>query len=353
MPSLGAHLRDLRERRGVSLDEISRTTRVARSYLEALEAGDFAKLPAPVFTRGFIRAYCQVLGESPADALARFNEQARDGGDDSPPPYERHPRTPSRTRGSLMVSFVLLVVLGAALLAVTLTLRSGRDASQSRPAVTKAEPQPPKAERPAPSPPADTPAVTTDSTPPAPSVPAGPGPTPASVQPPPAAGTGPASTPVAPERRPDPAANAATTERPGSSTVPAARPPERPATVASPVRPPERPAATTAPSAPAPTPVATSPARDAERIAASATAPYRLIARASEPTWVRVRTEDGRHLSEETIPAGQVREWVSNRRFSVVVGNAAGVRLELNGVTLPALGPSRGVVELSLPPQAQ
>lgn len=68
---------------------------------------------------------------------------------------------------------------------------------------------------------------------------------------------------------------------------------------------------------------------------------------------MRVRTEDGRHLSDETIPAGHVREWVSNRRFTVVVGNAGGVRLELNGVTLPALGPSRGVVELSLPPQTQ
>ena len=86
---------------------------------------------------------------------------------------------------------------------------------------------------------------------------------------------------------------------------------------------------------------------------ASANAPYRLIARTNEATWVRVRTDDGRQLTEETIPAGQVREWVSNRRFSVVVGNAAGVKLEFNGVTLPPLGPSRAVVELRLPPQSQ
>jgi hypothetical protein len=65
---------------------------------------------------------------------------------------------------------------------------------------------------------------------------------------------------------------------------------------------------------------------------------------------MRVRTEDGRG-TEETVPAGEVREWVSNRPFTVTLGNAAGVSLELNGRKLPALG-GRGVVitRLVLPP---
>ena len=78
--------------------------------------------------------------------------------------------------------------------------------------------------------------------------------------------------------------------------------------------------------------------------------PYRLVARTLEPTWLRVRTDDGR-ATEETIPAGEVREWVSNRPFIVTVGNAAGVTLELNGQKLPPLG-ARGAVisRLILPP---
>jgi len=78
--------------------------------------------------------------------------------------------------------------------------------------------------------------------------------------------------------------------------------------------------------------------------------PYRLVARTMEPTWLRVRTEDGR-ASEETIPAGEVREWISNRPFVVTIGNAAGVALELNGQKLPPLG-GRGAVinRLILPP---
>ena len=45
MTSVGEFLRELRTRRGVSLDEIARKTRVAQRYLEALEADAFEDLP--------------------------------------------------------------------------------------------------------------------------------------------------------------------------------------------------------------------------------------------------------------------------------------------------------------------
>jgi cytoskeleton protein RodZ len=81
--------------------------------------------------------------------------------------------------------------------------------------------------------------------------------------------------------------------------------------------------------------------------------PYRLVARVSEATWVRVRMDEGR-LTEETIPAGEVREWVSNTPFVLTVGNAGGIALELNGRPLPPLG-ARGAVisRLVIPPTLQ
>jgi hypothetical protein len=88
-----------------------------------------------------------------------------------------------------------------------------------------------------------------------------------------------------------------------------------------------------------------------ETLAGSVSSPYRLIARISEPTWLRVRTDDGR-TSEETLAAGEVREWVSDRPFVLTIGNAGGVALELNGRALPSLG-ARGAVipRLVLPPE--
>ena len=78
--------------------------------------------------------------------------------------------------------------------------------------------------------------------------------------------------------------------------------------------------------------------------------PYRLVARTVEATWLRVRTDDGR-ATEETIPAGEVREWISNRPFIVTIGNAGGIALELNGRKLPPLGERGAVISrLVLPP---
>src|SRR5205085_2624606 len=215
MASVGDYLRELRDRRGISLEEISRITRVASSYLEALESDRQSALPAPVFTRGFIRAYCQALGESPDEALARYD--GREGGVSASPRPAAAPSTPAstteseaRSRSAVLVSFVLLVILGMALFAVALM------------------------------------------------------------------------------------------------TQPAC---------------------------------------------AGVASPYRRVARVSEPTWSRGRTGDG-SSTEETVPAGQSRGWVSNRPFVLTLGNAGGVSLELNGRTLPPLGPSGTVISrIVLPPQ--
>ena len=72
-----------------------------------------------------------------------------------------------------------------------------------------------------------------------------------------------------------------------------------------------------------------------------------------EPTWIRVRTEDGK-TSEETIPAGEVREWFSTGPFTLTIGNAGGVAFELNGRALPPLGASGVVIpRIVLPTESQ
>jgi cytoskeletal protein RodZ len=50
---------------GASLADAEEATRVRRRYLEALEADDYAALPPPVYTRGFVRTYAEYLGLNP------------------------------------------------------------------------------------------------------------------------------------------------------------------------------------------------------------------------------------------------------------------------------------------------
>ena len=293
MASVGDYLRELRQRRGLSLEEMSRATRVASRYLECLESDRFSALPAPVFTRGFIRAYCQAVGEPPDEALARY--ESRDGATPPPPrttPAAGPPPVPAesgaRSRSAVLVSFVLLVILGMALFAVALMTQPAREERVDR------------------RPPAD--AVASLPAPAAPTVPEA---------------SPPSSPPAAPPTPPRPAA-VAPPPAPASAIVTAA-----------PVR-------ATAPPAWLP---------DVQAATGGVASPYRLVAHVSEATWIRVRTEDGRNI-EETVPAGEVREWVSNRPFVLTLGNAGGVTLELNGRTLPPLGASGAVISrIVLPPQ--
>ena len=123
MSSPGIRLRELREAKGVSLDDIARSTRVGRRHLEALETDSWGELPAPVFVKGFIRAYCEFLDASPDEALGLYREASGE-----PVKHERLQSAvhapPSRRAGPLMVSLVLFIVLGASLFALRIGLKS-------------------------------------------------------------------------------------------------------------------------------------------------------------------------------------------------------------------------------------
>lgn len=315
MAGLGAYLSQLREERGPSIEELARVTRVSSRYLEALEREDFAQLPAPVFTKGYIRAYCQALGVPVEEALSRYSETVRVPVVTAPVGAAARPADDGRRpRGTLLLSFVLLVGFGVALFAVALFLQSGRPERTVRP----------------PAPPAPSVEVAAKA-PAAPSTPEGP----PSAPPSPA----PAALPEVPPPAAPPPSPAASVPSPPAAVAPPLRPAD--AKPAPPVE--ARPSAAEVKSA---TVVIEPP----PLLLRSVVSPYRLVARTMESTWLRVRTEDGR-ASEETIPAGEVREWISNRPFIVTIGNAAGVALELNGQKLPPLG-GRGAVinRLMLPP---
>ena len=57
--SIGQQLRDAREDLQLSLQRTSSGTRISQPFITLIEKGQFDKLPAPVFARGFIRCLCQ------------------------------------------------------------------------------------------------------------------------------------------------------------------------------------------------------------------------------------------------------------------------------------------------------
>ena len=70
--SIGLELREARIRRGRSLRQAHRATRIPTEFIEAIEAEEWERLPAAPFTRGFVSSYSEYLGLDAADVLARI-----------------------------------------------------------------------------------------------------------------------------------------------------------------------------------------------------------------------------------------------------------------------------------------
>jgi cytoskeletal protein RodZ len=76
MESIGEFFKQVRETKGLTVDEVSSKTRIRSDFIKALEDGNFSKLPDQVFARGFVRSYARSLGLDEEDAIQRFAKSA-------------------------------------------------------------------------------------------------------------------------------------------------------------------------------------------------------------------------------------------------------------------------------------
>jgi cytoskeleton protein RodZ len=70
--SFGTQLKQEREKQGVTLEDISLTTKIGTRMLRALEEEHFDQLPGGIFNKGFIRAYARCLGMDEEQAIADY-----------------------------------------------------------------------------------------------------------------------------------------------------------------------------------------------------------------------------------------------------------------------------------------
>lgn len=176
LASFGEELRREREIRGISLKEISDATKISKRFLEAIERNDHRTLPAPVFTRGFVREYARYLGLNAEEMVNRYNyAAANDDRIEKPPQIPVHPNVPVRDispkpppkRGipspfaRVDRNFVFLILIAVALAAVVFwVIRSKRFEGEADTETTTMVPI--TTTRPAPPPPAETAAPAPD-----------------------------------------------------------------------------------------------------------------------------------------------------------------------------------------------
>ncbi len=120
---IGRILSTARDDVGLTTADIARITRIPKGSIVALEQDDFESLPAPVFVRGFIRAYCREVDVEPSEVLGRYDAQiheaemhraAEDEQDLGPLLLVGSHVAPQSSDRGLQISHVLLLLLALA-----------------------------------------------------------------------------------------------------------------------------------------------------------------------------------------------------------------------------------------------
>jgi cytoskeletal protein RodZ len=81
----GRELAFARERLSLSLEELSRRTKIGMPYLVAIENDDVEKLPGHFYARGFLRAYAHEVHCDAEDIVRRFGIAAEEHARNMPP----------------------------------------------------------------------------------------------------------------------------------------------------------------------------------------------------------------------------------------------------------------------------
>ncbi|HYM69014.1 MAG TPA: RodZ domain-containing protein [bacterium] len=319
---IGERLRNAREARGLSLDDVEAATRIRRRYLEALEDEAFDRLPGPAYVRGFLNGYASYLG-LPSEEIASMYPMplgARVAVRASPVDVRITPVTPRSRARRFVIGASLVLLCGAAVIAYILY-------GQLRQFIGTPEPT-------------SQGGASTASSSAAPSASPGPGSGAAGTN---AAGTRSAGSAAAP------AVGGAPRSTPGStapfSPGPAARPPATPSGTAPPsaagAASPGGATGTSQPSGASPSgSAAPSTTLQATVSAASVT----VTAVATDRSWVRA-VADGVTVFEGFLSAGDQQVWQAKRQLTLRVGNASALSLTVNGRSVGRLGNPGDVVD--------
>jgi cytoskeleton protein RodZ len=288
LPSFGEKLRREREKRSITLDQISQSTKIGTRMLQALEEDRFSQLPGGIFNKGFVRAYAHHLGLDEDQTVADY--LAASG--DAPPVLPELPREEPAHRveagGDVMRRQLPWGVFAAILLlaALVLSILSQREKKHERAA--------------APSP------------------------------------------PVAQQSAEDRTAQPATAPRPAPSSTSDRN--------SSPIKSTGGPAAEATPArAPATNPATVALKTPAEMAAPPAPGEFVVLIQAREDSWAAI-TADGRTVYSGILSAGDQRAIRGRSEVIVKAGNAGGIDLRFNGKKLDLQGESGQVRTITFGP---
>ncbi len=131
MFDIGATLREARERRGLSLDDVQQSLHLRVRYVKALEEEDWLLLPGEAYTKGFLRTYAELLGLNGTLYVDEYNDRVASR-NEQPLVPEALPVPRKRRR------ILVRAIVGAVVLVFVAFAAAGRPGSSPAPHVDAA-----------------------------------------------------------------------------------------------------------------------------------------------------------------------------------------------------------------------
>lgn len=63
-----------RQKRGISLESIAASTKLSKRHLEAIESGEFSRLPGGIYNTSYIKQYARAIDFDEGDLLAYYRD---------------------------------------------------------------------------------------------------------------------------------------------------------------------------------------------------------------------------------------------------------------------------------------
>lgn len=104
--SIGEILREKRESKGLTVEQVHEATKITVENITALEENRFDAFPNKVYARAFLRDYSNFLGLDSSALLARYEDEWQ-----SATEVETSPAAPAKTRWAALLGVLLAVVV--------------------------------------------------------------------------------------------------------------------------------------------------------------------------------------------------------------------------------------------------
>ncbi len=106
--NLGEYLKNKREEKGLTIQQVANETKIQKMYLRAIEEQNFEELPEATYVKGFLKSYAKTIGVDPQEVLDVYVEMINEKKKDL---YEEIEETENESNVKKIIIIAVLILI--------------------------------------------------------------------------------------------------------------------------------------------------------------------------------------------------------------------------------------------------